>query len=148
METVKRNKWMIVSWVLVIAWAIVIFAMSATTDDEFKHGVGIASMLKDFVAGVVASIVGHEIDPSPIGHFGEYLVFGALLVNALRYHVTPGKAALGTVGITAFYAMTDEFHQMFVPGRMCDPADWVVDVSAAALAALIGWLILRKRKRA
>lgn len=142
----KDRKSVVISWGLVVAWAVFIFVMSATTEHDFKTGTGIAAMLKTLVSDVLSAVVGHEVDPSPIGHFGEYLVFGGLLVNALRHYVSPAATAGGAVAIAAFYAVTDEFHQLFVPGRACDPADWVVDVSAAMLAALIGWLVLRRNK--
>ena len=38
-----------------------------------------------------------------------------------------GKLALVAVALASLYAVTDEFHQSFVPGRMCDPADWLTD---------------------
>ena len=137
---------MAVAWVLVAAWAVVIFAMSAKSGLELDAGTGIVSMAKRWLAGVLSDLFGQPVDPSPVGHFLEYLVFGALLVNALRHSLAAGKTAFASVGIAAFYAVTDEFHQMFVPGRACDPADWLVDVTAVALAALIGWLILRETK--
>ncbi|MCQ5071798.1 VanZ family protein [Adlercreutzia sp. DFI.6.23] len=40
--------------------------------------------------------------------------------------------------------MTDEFHQSFVPGRMCDPADWLTDTRGAALGAGTAVLALEK----
>ena len=141
-DTKKKT---VIAWVLVVVWAIVIFAMSAKSGLDLDSGKGIVSMVKRWLADVLSAAAGRPVDPSPIGHFGEYLVFGALLVNALRNHVTSGKMALGAIGIAALYAATDEFHQMFVPGRACDPLDWLVDVSAVAIVALIGWIILRKR---
>ena len=143
METRKRS--IAIAWVLVVAWAVVIFVMSAKSGLELDKGMGVVSVLKRWLADALSSLTGQPVDPSPIGHFGEYLVFGVLLVNALRHYATPGKVAFGAIAVAAFYAATDEFHQMFVPGRACDPLDWVVDVSAVALAALVGWLVLRKR---
>ena len=32
------------------------------------------------------------------------------------------------------YGATDEFHQLFVPGRSCDVFDWLADTTGAALA--------------
>lgn len=149
MRNTRRNN--VIAWVLVAAWAVVIFAMSAKSGLELDKGTGIVSVVKRWLADVLSGLTGQPVDPSPIGHFGEYLVFGALLVNALRHHVAPGKAAFGAIAIAALYAITDEFHQMFVPGRACDSLDWLVDVSAVAVAALLGWLIMsghRKRRRA
>ena len=79
-------------------------------------------------------------------HFTEYLIFGVLLVVAA--HASPrwgwGKLALVAVALASLYAVTDEFHQSFVPGRMCDPADWLTDTLGAALGAGTAVLALEK----
>ena len=141
---VIENRRKIVAWLLVALWAVVIFAMSAKSGLELDTGQGIVSIAKRWLADVLSRIAGRAVDPSPVGHFVEYLVFGALLVNALRLSFAPGGAALAASGIAAVYAATDEFHQMFVPGRACDVADWLVDVSAVALVAGIWWLVKRR----
>lgn len=144
----REDKKTLIAWILAAAWAVVIFVMSAKSGFDLDNGTGIVSIVKRWLAGVLLGLTGRPVDPSPIGHFGEYLVFGALLVNALRHSLTAGKAAFAAIGLAALYAVTDEFHQMFVPGRACDPADWLVDVSAVVLAALIGWLVLLVGNRA
>ena len=35
--------------------------------------------------------------------------------------------------IAILYAITDEVHQRFVPGRSCQAADWAIDTAGAAL---------------
>jgi len=47
--------------------------------------------------------------------------------------------------LTVLYAMSDEFHQTFVPGRNGNALDVLIDASAAALAALALWLARRSR---
>lgn len=80
-------------------------------------------------------------------HFTEYLVFGGLLVLAAR-RTWPalgwGKLALVAIALASLYAVTDEFHQSFVPGRVCDPADWLTDTLGAALGASAAVLALEK----
>ena len=136
-----------IAWALVVLWAVAIFAVSAKSGLELD-GTGPIAQVKRWLANVLSDAMGYPVDVSPIGHFSEYLVFGALLANALRHRLEPGGAAIASVCVVAVYAVTDEFHQLFVPGRACDPMDWLVDVCAAAIAALIAWLVLRRRKRA
>ena len=38
--------------------------------------------------------------------------------------------------IASLYAITDEVHQRFVPGRSCQAADWAIDTAGAALGLL------------
>ena len=46
--------------------------------------------------------------------------------------------------VASAYGVTDEFHQLFVPGRACDPVDWMVDTAGAALGALLAHVALRR----
>ena len=165
-------------WLLVAVWAVAIFAVSAKSGAEFD-GTGILAQAKRWIASVLSAVTGQSVDPSPIGHFFEYFVFGLLLFNATwrsfgsvraesaSEEDSPSarigeadetsrasksqasgsaRACVLAVAIAAVYAITDEFHQMFVPGRACDPADWLVDVVAASLAVAIAYAIARRRQ--
>lgn len=137
------------SWIAVIVWAVLIFVASAKSGLDFDTGNGPLELARRWLADVLSSLMGRPVDPSPIGHFSEYLVFGVLLFNALRMHLRmrPSRVALCAIAIAAAYAVTDEFHQMFVPGRECDPIDWLVDVVAAAIAASAFAAVLQNRDR-
>ena len=89
-------------------------------------------------------------------HFTEYLIFGAVLVPAVReWRAAPGLLRTGSVPaawlVGTAYAMTDEFHQAFVPGRSCEFRDMVIDscgVLTGVLAAnLAGRIKVRLKKR-
>ncbi len=71
-----------------------------------------------------------------LAHLLEYAMLGALLSASLRRSRGDGRAAALAVVIAACYALSDEFHQYFVPGRTVDAADWGTDVVGAALGAL------------
>lgn len=129
---------LILSWIIVALWAGVIFFMSAHTGNDFD-GTGPLAAIKRWLVGLVATIFGPDTDIVNVAaHFTEYLIFGVLLVVAAR-RTWPalgwGKLALVAVALASLYAVTDEFHQSFVPGRMCDPADWLTDTLGAALGA-------------
>jgi VanZ family protein len=84
-------------------------------------------------------------------HMAIYFVFAALLYRALRFEGTSramrSRAAMVTVAIIAFYGMTDEFHQYFVPGRSMDFFDWVADVSGGILCVLVMSYLSRRNPR-
>ncbi|MGN6732999.1 MAG: VanZ family protein [Candidatus Binatia bacterium] len=65
-----------------------------------------------------------------LGHFTEYFVLGGLLWRALRYHDAAGsrsrRLAL-SIAITAIYAISDEWHQSFVPSRTASLMDVLID---------------------
>jgi VanZ family protein len=62
--------------------------------------------------------------------------------------VTLGRAAVAAGAATA-YSVTDEWHQMFVAGRMPELADLGADAAGAVLgtAAVFAWGILYARRR-
>ena len=47
--------------------------------------------------------------------------------------------------IAVMYAVSDEFHQLFVPGRACDFKDFLVDSGGIILASLIYMIRLKKK---
>lgn len=122
----------------------IIFWMSANTGSSINQGLGIISALKAFLSSIAFSLTGHEVDISPIGHFVEYFIFGVLLLNALRFHMPLSRAVLLAIIIGSAYGITDEFHQLFVPERSCDPMDWLVDTIAIALGAALCRLVVSK----
>jgi hypothetical protein len=102
-------------WVPVVAWAGLIFALSSVPD----LGTGLG---------------GWDLVLRKLAHTGEYAVLGALLLRALHRDVP--AFALGVA-----YAISDELHQHFVPGRRGAPLDVLIDAGGASAAAL---LVLRR----
>lgn len=134
-----------ISWAAVFGVAALIFAMSAKDGVTLDTGSGLLSAAKAWLAEVLSTVAGHPVDVSPIGHFAEYLLFGAVLANALRLHVPPRRAGVLASVAASLYGVTDEIHQIFVPLRSCDPADWTVDTAAACLGAIAVCALLARR---
>ena len=78
------------------------------------------------------------------GHSIGYGLLGGLLLRAFaggRLHgITWARAALAIV-LATLYGVTDEFHQLFVPGRTADRYDVLADFLGASGGAAIGWLV-------
>jgi VanZ family protein len=73
-------------------------------------------------------------------HFIEYFVFAVLIWRAFglgKFWFFNSKQALLTTFIASTYAASDEFHQLFVPGRSASIYDWIADV-----AGILGMLTL------
>jgi VanZ family protein len=71
-------------------------------------------------------------------HFVEYAILATLLWHALSS--TPalaGRAAPLAFALAVLYAISDEFHQSFVPGRYPDVRDVLVDAAGALVAVLV-----------
>jgi VanZ family protein len=87
-------------WLAVVLWMGVIFALSAVPSlaSPFEP-------LQDFILRKFA-------------HIAEYVILTALLLWALRGHLARNSHALIIAAVVAvLYAFSDEWHQMFVPGR-------------------------------
>ena len=66
-------------------------------------------------------------------HFLEYFLLSILLYRALRGgHRWDMRAAVMAITLAGLYAVGDEFHQWFVPGRTAAASDCLIDVSGAA----------------
>ena len=95
--------------------------------------------------------------PSPPGNFSYYDVhlaayagLGVLITRALARGALENVSArnvAGAVLIATAYGLSDEYHQLFVPGRNFD----VLDIAADAIGAIVGssalgaWSIIRRR---
>lgn len=122
--------------------------MSSNTDTGLNDDLGLFSRIFQDLKALQAQLLGPEVDVvSSIAHFCEYTVLGALLANALRCHMPLRRACLVAVACASLYGASDEFHQLFVPGRMCDPMDWLVDTAGAALGSGLAYLQLRRKGR-
>lgn len=81
-------------------------------------------------------------------HFTEYAVLGMTVVYAFGEKLKKAKRIIPVaLGICAFYAATDEFHQYFVANRVGSVSDVLLD-SAGALTGIVVFLLITRRKRA
>jgi VanZ family protein len=80
-----------------------------------------------------------------IAHFCEYALLCFLWWRPLTTRAGPKKAAVLALAICFVYAISDEYHQSFVPGRSPEASDVGIDTAGAALATL---LILRHARQA
>lgn len=71
-------------------------------------------------------------------HFFIYLFLGGVVKNALTVSGMKGWKSLGLAILLCFlYAVFDEIHQYFVPGRMPLVMDVVIDTAGATVGALL-----------
>lgn len=141
----QSRAYVCVSWLLVIAWAAVIFYMSSNSGSDLNEELGLLSSIFQALKDLQTQLLGEGVEViTSIAHFCEYAVLGVLLINALHCHMSLSRALLIAVACASLYGVSDEFHQLFVPGRMCDPVDWVVDTAGALLGAWVGKKLLTR----
>jgi len=108
-----------------------------------------AMMTALFVASSIPNL--HRIPggfSDKTAHFWAYALLGALALRALAggtwRAVNRRAAAIGWL-IAVTYAITDEFHQAFVPGRSPSWEDWVADALGAGVAVIAVLAVRRLR---
>jgi len=77
------------------------------------------------------------------GHSIGYALLGGVILRALAggrlRGVTLGRG-LAAIALATLYGVTDELHQLFVPGRSADRFDVLADAVGATIGVAIGWL--------
>jgi VanZ family protein len=72
-----------------------------------------------------------------LAHALAFALLAAAWLFALAPGREPGRTALAAFGLCAGWAVVDELHQAWVPGRDASVADAMADVAGAALVALL-----------
>lgn len=137
----KKDLCITVSWAAAIACMVIIFCLSHQTADDSQD-------LSDRFAFLLRLPFGSFIVRKG-AHFLEFAGLCTLIYNALYRSFGYFRPILSFT-LTAAYAASDEFHQLFIEGRACRIFDWFVDCSGALTALLVLYLItaiFRKKNR-
>ncbi|MCI8644643.1 MAG: VanZ family protein [Lachnospiraceae bacterium] len=137
----------------------VIFSFSAKTAVESSRSsnVIVDVLMDEHLIGGVAK------DPEKVrellsflvrksAHMAEFAVLAMLALFWLSsFPMTYRRRCILAVLISACYAATDEFHQLFVPGRSGEVRDVLVDTAGAVIGilflSLLRFIIIRKKKK-
>lgn len=117
------------AWVMPAAWALLIFVLSSiphiSTPGFFSFS-----------------------NSDKIAHLGMYMPLGFLLFYALEeWPCFTGKATINqALIIGSLYGLSDEVHQLFVPGRYFDLGDLLAD-SSGIFFGCISYLFIKKYSR-
>jgi VanZ family protein len=112
-------------WLPVLLWAMVIFSFSSIPTAHVSE-----IHWKDFIVKKSA-------------HITEYAIFTVLLYRALLGSgVSRSKSFFYAFIVSICYAISDEFHQSFTPGREPTLRDVGFDTIGASLAILSLWKLL------
>jgi len=82
-----------------------------------------------------------------IEHLLAYLVLGFLFNLAVifqnKFKLLKKYSFLSTVVFLSIYAIIDELHQIFIPGRVCSFLDWGADTIGILLGVLVTYIFIK-----
>ncbi|WP_078378821.1 VanZ family protein [Sutcliffiella halmapala] len=137
------------SWGIVFLWMGTIFLLSA---QPAQQSAGLSNGITATVIETIEKIIpdlsvnqdafNHLVRKN--AHFFAYFLLGVLTLNAIQRSGIHGlKSASLALGICILYAITDEIHQLFVPGRSGEIRDVLIDSAGAFVGIgvyrLINW---------
>lgn len=116
----RRFLW---GWLPVLAWAGLIFLFSSQSDLPHAPERWLNTLAKKG------------------SHLLEYAILAWLLLRAWR--ATGNRATrlyLYSLGMALLYALSDEYHQSFIPHRSPSPLDVSIDALGASSALVAAWI--------
>ena len=137
----------IINIVLLLVCMIGIFLFSSedrdtstnTSIETTKKVVSVVSNDED-TSTKIAKDYFNEVRKS--AHLIEYFCLGILAINVLKdYHKINIWMILICIVFCMLYALSDEIHQIYVPGRSCELRDIFIDTSGSIIGIIIYSLI-------
>jgi VanZ family protein len=128
----------LVEWLPVIAWGAVIFTLSTS----LFSAINTARVIDPILLWLYPSMSGATLATvhalvRKCGHFTEYGILYCLLIRGPM----AGRPYLALM-LCAVYALCDEGHQIFVPGRTASLFDVALDSTGAAFGGFLRLAIL------
>jgi VanZ family protein len=144
-------------WLPVFLWMTLIFSASADPR-SYEHSEKLFGLFEPFLHWLFPQMTPEQIGNihhlfRKCGHVTEYAIFALLLWRAMRQPLENDSRpwswpqAGGVLAVVCLYAVSDEFHQRFVPTRTAHVTDVFIDTGGGATALFALWIYGRWRKR-
>ena len=134
-----RNKRLVIGWIALLFWIGLIFYMSNQPGDVSSKQSGLVLKLFQVIGidlnkelGELATFIVRKA-----AHFTEYFILYCFAILVCKNYIDIKRARIYSLFIVLGYAITDEFHQYFIPGRSMAFKDVLIDSSGALLAMII-----------
>ena len=129
--------------ILILLWMYIVFGFSGQNGEESS---GISFKISMLLTKNNEELA-RTIEPyvRKIAHFSEYAVGGILIFLLLMtfQKISPKIRNILSIVITIMYAITDEIHQLFIPGREGKIIDVYIDTLGIITGILFVNLILK-----
>lgn len=131
-----------VKWALVLIWMSIIFIFSnqpaVVSDEKSRFVIEVFQILGLNLNSVLGELANFAV--RKVAHFMEYFILYLLIFSALNKNPNLKKTLLIALAIVFLYAITDEFHQLFVSGRSGGIKDVVIDSFGGTGALIIVYI--------
>ena len=142
-----------------LSWAAVLFCLLSIYHLSAEPAAESVANSQGIVAGcldLTMEVVQHQLDEPEKArlvqridrvareymHGVVYLVLGLALSNALLVSGVKGRQAwLLALSLCVLYAVSDEIHQVFVPGRSFQFSDLAMDTAGSIIGIWLMWLL-------
>lgn len=156
-----KKKYRIIFLILSLIWMVVIFTFSSrdgttSSGDSLKVGLTTGKIFvpefeKKSMAEQIAFALGIDHPIRKLAHSTEYAVLGILLIGVFYLPDKKFVSYLLAYIFSVIYAATDEYHQLFVPGRSGEVKDVMIDgfgaICGILFVAIIIHIINRRRMK-
>ena len=139
-----KNKRLVLAWTLLILWMLFIFIMSSfngvMSGNQSESIAVLIYNLFDISDTEKVSLIVRKC-----AHVSEFFILGILVVNLVSKYNVKHIYFISFI-ICVLYSSSDEFHQLFVPGRSGQVTDVLIDLIGVVLGLLLVFLIRCFRK--
>ncbi|SHI81946.1 VanZ like family protein [Dethiosulfatibacter aminovorans DSM 17477] len=129
-------------WTTVILWMMLIYFLSSQVAlDSYELSNRINNIIFRLIEKIALpsdfDIIYFSNFIRKTGHFLMYFILGILVLSLLRGKLSRSKRLGAAMLICIIFALTDEFHQMFVPGRTPLVSDILIDILGSFFGILV-----------
>ncbi len=148
----KKRLMLVLTWTATLIWMGVIFYLSSQPATQSAHlSTGLKNELLGVLGHFIPGIETLEITSLDFyirknAHFIAYFILAVLMLLALLQSAVTKPVHLALL-FCLLYAISDEFHQLFVPGRSGQFRDVFIDGAGVVLGILVTTLVINRISR-
>ena len=157
-KALRENK-KIFHTILVIIWMVIIFNFSSQNGPKSTKT---SDVVTSMVVNVTTSVTNKDIPREEVkqriedstfivrkmAHFTEYLILGILVLQLLSDYTKINKRVLIiSFLICYFYDISDEIHQIFIPGRTAKVLDTFIDGTGSLVGIILYSIYFNKCRK-
>lgn len=140
--------------VLLVLWCLLIYRFSAQPAGDSAIT---SNFVIDFMYSIYSGIFKGRLEINTftemvvhplrkMAHFSEYMILGIIAYKHIADY-RKDRAVIFSLLFSCMYAVSDEVHQYFVPGRACRISDMFIDSCGAIFGILLIHLMSKKWKK-